>query len=164
MSSAILPSVPKPSDRVLFRDFGPVLDEILAALKPEPNLTVSEWADEYRILPDTSAEPGPWRTERAPYTKDIMDALSPSHPAEFVVLMKGSQTAGTEVGLNWIGYTIHHAPGLMMLVNPSLDMVKRNTSTRIDPLIAANGPPPIRCKCSRKKPHQSGTDPRSNYR
>ena len=51
--------------------------------------------------------------------------------------MKGSQTAGTEVGLNWIGYTIHHAPGLMMLVNPSLDMVKRNTSTRIDPLIAS---------------------------
>ena len=114
-----------------------VLDEVTAALLPEPDLTVSEWADEYRILPDTSAEPGSWRTDRAPYTKEIMDALSPSHPAEFVVLMKGSQTAGTEVGLNWIGYTIHHAPGLMMLVNPSLDMVKRNTSTRIDPLIAA---------------------------
>ena len=28
---------------------------------PEPTLTVSEWADAHRILPDPSAEPGQWR-------------------------------------------------------------------------------------------------------
>lgn len=49
--------------------------------------------------------------------------------------MKGAQTGGTEAGLNAIGYWIAHAPGLILAVWPSLDMVRRNSRTRIDPLI-----------------------------
>ena len=108
------------------------------AIAPEPRLSVSEWADQHRILPPTSAEPGPWRTDRLPYAREIMDALSPTSPFERVVFMKGSQIAGTELGLNWLGFTIHHAPGMMLLVYPSLDAVRRNTVTRIDPLIEAS--------------------------
>jgi phage terminase large subunit GpA-like protein len=48
-------------------------------LKPDPLLTVSEWADSYRVLSQrASSEPGRWRTERTPYLKEIMDCLSPS--------------------------------------------------------------------------------------
>ena len=106
-----------------------------AGLRPPPRLTVSEWADRYRMLPLTAAEPGRWRTSRAPYLREIMDALSPMSPAEFVVFMKGAQTGGTEAGNNWLGYLIHHAPGLMLMVYPGLAEVKRNTNTRINPLI-----------------------------
>ena len=36
-------------------------------LKPDPLLTVSEWADRYRVLSQrASSEPGRWRTERTP--------------------------------------------------------------------------------------------------
>jgi len=90
------------------------------------------------MLPDTAAEPGRWRTSRTPYLREIMDALSTGNPSERVVMMKGAQTGGTEAGLNWLGYIIHNAPGLVMLVQPSLDMVRRNTVTRIDPLIASS--------------------------
>lgn len=46
-------------------------------LKPDPNFTVSSWADNHRILSSiSSAEPGPWRTDRTPYLKEIMDCLS----------------------------------------------------------------------------------------
>ena len=38
-----------------------------------------------------SAEPGPWRTSRTPYLKEVMDALSAVHPARRVVFMKGAQ-------------------------------------------------------------------------
>lgn len=106
-----------------------------AAIAPEPRLSVSEWADQHRVLPPTSAEPGPWRTSRVPYAREIMDCLSPASPFERVAFMKGSQIAGTEIGLNWVGYSIHHAPGMMLMVYPSLDAVRRNTVTRIDPLI-----------------------------
>ena len=106
-----------------------------AGMAPEPQLTVSEWADRHRLLPSTSAEPGRWRTDRTPYLGGIMDALSTGSPFERVVFMKGAQVGGTEAGLNWLGYIIHHAPGLALLVMPSLDMVRRNTRTRIDPLI-----------------------------
>ena len=82
-----------------------------------------------------SAEPGRWRTSRTPYLKAIMDCLSPTSPVERVVFMKAAQLGATEMGSNWIGYVIHHAPGPMMAVWPTVEMAKRNSKQRIDPLI-----------------------------
>lgn len=107
-------------------------------------LTVSQWADRHRVLPGTNAEPGRWRTSRVPYLGEIMDCLSTASPVERVVLMKGAQTGGTEAGLNAIGYWIAHAPGLILAVWPSIDMVRRNSRTRIEPLI--DGTPALRAK------------------
>lgn len=105
-------------------------------LTPDPLLSVSEWADQYRFLSGKSAsEPGRWRTSRTPYLKEIMDCLSPTSPVERVVFMKGAQVGGTECGNNWIGYVIHMAPGPMMAVAPTVEMAKRNSKQRIDPLI-----------------------------
>ncbi len=104
-------------------------------MRPEPQIMVSAWADRHRILPPASAEPGRWRTSRTPYLREVMDALSSSSPYERVVLMKGAQVGGTEAGLGWIGYIIQNAPGIAMMVQPSLDMVRRNTAVRIDPMI-----------------------------
>lgn len=76
-------------------------------LTPDPLLTVSEWADQYRFLSQrSSAEPGRWRTARTPYLREIMDTLSASSPIETVVFMKAAQIGGTECGNNWIGYVI----------------------------------------------------------
>lgn len=107
------------------------------ALRPEPALLVSEWADANRMLPSTASEPGRWRTDRTPYLRGVMDALSTGSGVERVVFMKGAQLGATEAGLNWLGYLIAHAPGMALLVMPSLDMVRRNTRTRIDPMIEA---------------------------
>jgi phage terminase large subunit GpA-like protein len=75
-----------------------------AGIRPDPLLTISQWADKYRKLSQrASAEPGPWRTDRTPYLREIMDCLSPSSPIERVVFMKGAQIGGTECGNNWIG-------------------------------------------------------------
>lgn len=105
-------------------------------LTPDPQLTVSAWADQHRILSSkASAEPGRWATRRTPYLKAIMDCLSPTSPVERVVFMKAAQLGATEMGSNWIGYVIHHAPGPMMAVWPTVEMAKRNSKQRIDPLI-----------------------------
>lgn len=105
-------------------------------LTPDPLLTVSEWADTHRILSSKAAsEPGRWRTSRTPYLQEIMDCLSPMSPVERVVFMKGAQVGGTEMGLNWIGYVINHAPGPMMAVWPTVEMAKRASKQRIDALI-----------------------------
>jgi len=74
-------------------------------LTPDPALTISEWADRHRILsPRDSAEPGRYRTDRTPYMRAIMDALSPLDPARRVVFMKSAQVGATTAGSNWIGY------------------------------------------------------------
>jgi phage terminase large subunit GpA-like protein len=105
-------------------------------LKPDPLLTISQWADRYRVLSQrASSEPGRWRTQRTPYLKEIMDCLSPASPVQRVALMKGAQIGGTECGNCWIGYVIHQAPGPMMAVAPTVELAKRNSKQRIDPLI-----------------------------
>ncbi|MBF0153244.1 MAG: phage terminase large subunit family protein [Magnetococcales bacterium] len=105
-------------------------------LTPDPLLTVSEWADRYRILSQrASSEPGRWRTARTPYLKEIMDCLSPSSPIRRVVFMAGAQVGKTEAGNGWICYVIHQAPGPMLAVSPTVELAKRNSKQRIDPLI-----------------------------
>jgi phage terminase large subunit GpA-like protein len=99
-------------------------------LTPEPALLVSEWADRHRVLGSRdSAEPGPYRTSRTPYLREVMDALSPSHPARRVVFMKGAQIGATTVGTNWIGYVIHHAPGPMLAVQPTTELASAYPTT-----------------------------------
>ena len=49
--------------------------------------------------------------------------------------MKGAQVGGTEGGNSWIGYIIHQAPGPMLAVSPTVELAKRNSKQRIDPLI-----------------------------
>lgn len=64
-------------------------------LEPEPELSVSEWADQHRVLSRKAAsEPGQWRTSRTPYLKEIMDVLSVFHPSKKIVFMKGAQIGG----------------------------------------------------------------------
>jgi phage terminase large subunit GpA-like protein len=67
--------------------------------------------------------------------RDIMDALSPSHPARRVVFMKAAQVGATEAGTNWVGYCIHQAPGPFLGVQPTTDLAKRFSQQRVDPLI-----------------------------
>ena len=46
----------------------------------------------------------------------IMDALSPTQPAQRVVFMKAAQVGATEAGNCFIGFVMHHAPGPMQFI------------------------------------------------
>ena len=123
-------TVPIPHGR---RDLFRVLSN---ACKPRPPQTVSEWSDKHRILTSKgSGEPGPWRTDRTPYLREILDCLSARSPVQRVVMMFAAQLGKTEVGLNWIGYVMHHAPGPMLAVVPTLEVRKRWVKQRLDPML-----------------------------
>ena len=97
-----------------------------AMLRPPPQLTVSAWAEQHRVLGTrASSEPGPWRTARTPYLRDVMDALSAVHPARRVVFMKGAQVGATESGNCWLGYIMHHVPAPVLAVQPTVELAKR---------------------------------------
>jgi phage terminase large subunit GpA-like protein len=109
---------------------------LMDGLRPEQALTVSEWADKHRRLSSkASAEPGPWRTNRTPYLREPMDCLSSTSPVQRVVMMFAAQTGKTEAGANWLGYVIDHAPGPMLLVQPTVEMAKRLSKQRLESLI-----------------------------
>ncbi len=107
-----------------------------SGVTPDPLMNVSDWADDYRVLSAKStAEPGRWRTDRTPYLREIMDCLSIASPVQRVVFKKASQVGGSEAGFNWLGYIIHMAPGPVLAVSPTVEMAKRSSRQRIDPLI-----------------------------
>lgn len=124
-------------------------------LRPPPQLTVSEWAERHRMLGSrASAEPGPWRTSRTPYLKEVMDALSAVHPARRVVFMKGAQVGATESGNNWLGYILHHVPAPVLAVQPTVELAKRFSRQRIDPLLEET--PALRGRVAPSRARDSG--------
>ena len=83
-----------------------MLARCVATLKPPPELTLSQWADRYRMLSaESSAEPGRWHTDKAPYQREIMDAIGDAHIRR-VVIMCAAQLGKTELLLNILGYFI----------------------------------------------------------
>ena len=107
-----------------------------SALRPRQALTISQWSDAHRELSaKASAEKGRWKTSRTPYLREIMDVLSDRSPVKRVVFVKSAQVGGTEVALNFIGYVMHHAPGPMLVVAPTLEVRDRWIMQRLHPML-----------------------------
>lgn len=122
-------------------------------LAPPPDLTVSEWADRYRKLsPESSAEPGQWRTDRAPYQKEIMDAVS-DPDIETIVIMSSAQVGKTEVVNNIIGYFIDYDPAPIMVLMPTVDLAKSYSKKRLATMIRDT--PTLRGKVKEAKSRDS---------
>lgn len=105
--------------------------------RPPAKQTVSEWADKNRILgPEASAEPGPWRTDRAPYQRAIMDAFT--QPGVWqIVIMASAQVGKSEIELNMMGCAIDNDPGPMLYIQPTDKVAEDYSKRRIAPMIAA---------------------------
>lgn len=110
---------------------------LAAGFRPDPRMLVSEWAEEYRIVPDTGSLPGEWSNKVAPYLVEIMDRLSPDDPCEGVVVMKPSQSGGSAVAENWLGFIMHMAPGPAMYIGPTVKAAKDWKVEKLDPTIEA---------------------------
>ncbi len=107
-----------------------------SAWKPEPRISVSQWADEHRRLGTKAGKaPARWRTATTPYLREIMDALSPYSRYHRVVFMSGTQLGKTETGLNWLGYIIHHAPAATLVMRPTQPEARRFSRQRLEPMI-----------------------------
>ena len=133
-----------------------VLESWCEGLRPDPQLTVSEWADGNRVLSRVSSkEAGRWRTARTPYLREPMDCLSAHSPVRKVVLMAGAQVGKTEVLLNFTGYTMDAAPGPLLFVQPGLDLAQRFVRQRIDPMLSDT--PSLQGICGNGK-GKSGSD------
>lgn len=72
--------------------------------------TVSQWADENRILPEFTAEPGLYRTSLTPYMRGPMDAFGESEVEE-IDLVFASQMGKSTALQNMVGYAIDQDPG-----------------------------------------------------
>lgn len=109
--------------------------DALRQLKPPEEISVSEWAQKYRMLDSkTAAMPGPWRNDKTPYLVEIMDELN-NYETEEVVFCKCTQVGGTEAELNMQGYVIQQDPSPSMVVYPSDKLGESVSENRIKPMV-----------------------------
>lgn len=119
-----------------------------------PQMTVSEWADRYRKLSkESSAEAGQWKTSRAEYQREMMNAIS-DDDVDTVVFMTSSQVGKSEILNNTLGYYIDYDPAPILFVQPTEDMAKSYSNDRIAPMI--RDCPSLSAKVADSKSRDSG--------
>jgi phage terminase large subunit GpA-like protein len=105
--------------------------------EPPPQRTADQWADDCRVLPPGSPEPGPWRTDRVPYTREIYRAFSDPR-FETVIVVMGAQMSKTELVLNVIGHRFTDGPYTPTLyIGPTEKQVRSMSKDRVMKMIRA---------------------------
>ena len=100
---------PYKSPEQIVKELNKAIKPALVYYKPPEKLTLDEWSDKYRRLsPESSAEAGPWRTERTPYLREPMRAFT-DPKVKNIVMVASSQVGKSEFELNAIGYIIDHS-------------------------------------------------------
>lgn len=136
----------RPVDRTFARAF--------ANYTPPKDLTVSEWAEQNRVLSrENSAEAGPWRNARTPYLVEVMDAFTDPKVRKITVVAS-SQVGKSELELNIIGYIIDQDPGSILYIQPTVDDAKKFSRLRIAPMIRDSAT--LRSKVADVKSRDSG--------
>lgn len=115
---------------------------VAEATKPTlSDIDPSDWTEAHRVMTtDVSAFPGPFRYDRTPYLKEVVDCLSPYHPARVISVMKGSQigfsTGVIEAGIGWI---ISENPGNILFLTGNADLTEDAMNKKIDQMIESCG-------------------------
>lgn len=107
-----------------------------SAWAPPPDLSLSEWADEYRFLSsESTSEHGKWDTDRVPYLREPMNAITDDETEE-ITFMKSAQVGYTE-GLvnNVVGYFIHQDPCPVLVTMPTLNIGMAYSKDRLAPMV-----------------------------
>lgn len=124
------------------RESEAAVDEALArawgALAPRPELSLIEWAEQYRQLSEEeSALPGRYSLEETPVLRGILAAIS--DPDVRKVCCQKSAQVGYTVGVacNVIGYHVHWRPSTIVALFPREKSAKDFASEKLEPMIRA---------------------------
>lgn len=104
-------------------------------LRPPPKRNSAQWAEDKRILPPGSAEPGPFNSRRAPWVFGIAEAIADPTYASVAILM-GSQMSKTDgCLLNSIGWQLDDDPMPMLYIGPTRKNVESISTDRIKKML-----------------------------
>ncbi len=103
------------------------------------DLTISEYAEKYRVMPIGSPRPGPWSNSYTPYLKETMDNLSPRSLVQREIVMKGAQGGWTALAENMICFYMDEVPVDILFVSATQTLLERWASRRLEPAIDSCG-------------------------
>jgi phage terminase large subunit GpA-like protein len=110
-------------------------DFLFSDIKP------SKWAEEHRVMTtEVSAFPGPFKYDRTPYLREVVDTLRPDHPAKRIAVMKGAQIGfSTGVIENGVGYLMSEHPCNILIAARDEGLMKDMMDKKIDQMINSCG-------------------------
>lgn len=111
-----------------------IIQEAFTVCAPPPDITVSTWADEHRVLGADTPRPGRWKTSTMEPMRAIMDATRELGVRE-IVLKKGTQVGYTEFLLNTVGYFIDLDPCPILWLLPDQKAVEEISKNRLTPML-----------------------------
>lgn len=104
-------------------------------LYPKRGVTVAGWAAESRVLNNPGGGySGPWKHELAPWARRPMECLTDER-FEMVAVMGPGQSAKSEIGNNWIGYTVCEDPASMIWCNADKQLMRAYVVEKVNPMI-----------------------------
>lgn len=103
-------------------------------LKPVEKILVSDWSEAHLQLPQTSAEPGLWRRDRAPYQAGLMDAVCEPNVRK-VSIMTSAQTGKSTICNAIIARYIDIDPCPIMFTQPTIQLAQRFSKEKLSPMI-----------------------------
>ena len=109
---------------------------LLRGFTPPPDLKVSEWAAQHRVIARGNAEPGRWSNDRAPYLVEPMDAVN-DDGVHTLIISGSAQSGKTSVAENVAAYLASCDPCTILWACPSDDSAV-NAGTRFDAMIQAS--------------------------
>ena len=118
-------------------EFQSALDKLIERLynqfRPPPDLTLTEWSDEYAMLsPESGGMLQKWHT--IPYQAEPMNAMS-NPDIETVTFKKSARVGYTKMLNNLVGYHAHLDPANILIVQPTLEDAEGHSTDEIAPMI-----------------------------
>lgn len=110
-----------------------VADAIALALQPSPPVDLAAWTEQNIIFDANEPFPGPYRLERFPFFRRMLEVLSPEHPAREVSLRKSAQIGGTILGDAFLLGWLDLCPSILMCVQPTLPQGRTWVNNKIKP-------------------------------
>ena len=105
------------------------------SIAPPQRLTPSQWAEKnFYLSPEASSEPGRINFNRAPYQREMLDAII-DPTLEEVVIMSSSQVGKTTIQLAMVGFLIDLQPCPIMWLGPTLQMSEATSKDRLAPML-----------------------------
>ncbi len=114
--------------------FSNIINNSLVSLS---SISPSEWTEKNMIMGEPF--PGPFKYDRTPYTREIIDCFDPNHPARIIAVMKGAQV-GFSSGVIYpaIGWIIKNQPGNILFMVGHDDLVDESMN-KVDQMIDSTG-------------------------
>ncbi len=132
-----------------------ILDIVEAARLHVSTISPSDWTEQNVIM--QKPFPGPFRYNKTPYTKEIVNCFAPDHPCRVCAVMKGAQI-GFSAGVIYpgIAWMIKNNPGNTKLMLGAPDLIEKSMA-KIDLIIDNAGlRNMIKAQAQRKKAGKTG--------